>query len=182
MNRNQTVLDVHQADLPFALGSISIQCNANAVTSIRFSEDRLPVPIESFALTASSSVLQAAMEQLELYFEGELQAFDLPLEFNGTPFQNDVWKALQEIPFGKVRSYSDIATAIGRPKAVRAVGAAIGANPIAIVIPCHRVIGSNGTLTGFAGGLDRKSWLLELENALQVKNPRQRELEFVSPA
>lgn len=104
-------------------------------------------------------------KQLDAYFAGELKAFDLAIEPNGTPFQLSVLRQLQNIAYGEVRSYTDIATAIGNPKAVRAVGSANGNNPIAIIIPCHRVIGSNGSLTGFGGGLDSKRYLLELERS-----------------
>ncbi|HSP13306.1 MAG TPA: methylated-DNA--[protein]-cysteine S-methyltransferase [Thermoanaerobaculia bacterium] len=101
--------------------------------------------------------------QLAEYFAGKRRTFDVDLDLSGTPFQLEVWSALQRIPYGEVRSYGEIARAIKRPKAVRAVGAANGANPIPIIVPCHRVIGSNGSLTGFGGGLDVKRRLLELE-------------------
>ena len=107
--------------------------------------------------------LADACEQLREYFAGERQAFDIPLQLNGTEFQVSVLKALQEIPYGQTASYGEIARRIGRPKAVRAVGAANGRNPIPIVVPCHRVIGSTGDLTGFGGGLDTKEALLRLE-------------------
>jgi methylated-DNA-[protein]-cysteine S-methyltransferase len=112
------------------------------------------------------SVLTACAEQLTAYFSRECREFDLPLAPTGTPFQKEVWRALKEIPYGELRSYSDIAKRIDRASAVRAVGAANGRNPLPIVVPCHRVIGSNGKLTGFAGGLDVKEQLLELEGAL----------------
>lgn len=105
----------------------------------------------------------AAREQLTEYLAGERHGFELPLELSGTPFQRDVLAALQRIPYGETKSYSDIAAAIGRPKAVRAVGAANARNPLPIVIPCHRVIGKRGSLTGFGGGLDVKERLLDLE-------------------
>lgn len=104
-----------------------------------------------------------ATDQLDAYFAGERRTFDFPLAPAGTPFQMSVWKALRSIPYGEVRSYGQIAHEIGNPKAVRAVGRANGSNPIAIVVPCHRVIGANGTLTGFGGGIDRKVRLLALE-------------------
>lgn len=106
---------------------------------------------------------RAVKKQLQEYFDGQRQDFDLPLAPAGTPFQTSVLDALLEIPYGETRSYRDVAEAVGNPKAVRAVGGANGNNPIAIVIPCHRVIGSNGTLTGFGGGLDSKRFLLDLE-------------------
>ena len=110
--------------------------------------------------------LDDASRQLDEYFEGRRQRFELRLNPQGTPFQQAVWRALQQIPFGKIDSYSALAQRIERPKAVRAVGAANGANPICIIIPCHRVIGRDGSLTGFAGGLPRKQLLLELEGAV----------------
>jgi methylated-DNA-[protein]-cysteine S-methyltransferase len=108
--------------------------------------------------------LGAAVAQLKAYFAGELTDFDVELDLQGTEFQRRVWKALLTIPFGETRSYGEIAEQIGAPGAARAVGLANGHNPIAIVVPCHRVIGANGSLTGFGGGLDRKRTLLELEN------------------
>ena len=105
----------------------------------------------------------AALRQLTEYFAGERRTFDLPLKLSGTEFQMSVLQALQEIPYGETTSYADIAERVGRPKAVRAVGAANGRNPIPIIVPCHRVIGSHGDLTGFGGGLDTKEALLRLE-------------------
>ena len=108
-------------------------------------------------------ILAEAARQLAAYFTGALRRFDLPLAPRGTPFQLAVWQALQAIPYGETRSYAALARAIGRPAAVRAVGAANGQNPLPLVIPCHRVIGSNGALVGFGGGLATKRWLLDLE-------------------
>ncbi len=110
-------------------------------------------------------VLIATATQLGEYFAGKRTAFDLPLDFRGTEFQKSVWAALLTIPFGETRSYADIARQLGCPAATRAVGAANGRNPISIIAPCHRVIGSNGALTGFAGGLEAKRRLLALESA-----------------
>lgn len=106
-----------------------------------------------------------AVDQLDAYFAGELHEFDLRLEFHGTAFQRRVWAALQTIPYGETRSYGEIAQQIGSPTASRAVGLANGHNPIAVIVPCHRVIGANGSLTGFGGGLDRKRALLALERS-----------------
>ena len=111
-------------------------------------------------------VLRAAIEQLTAYFAGSLREFNLPLEVTGTDFQMRVWRILQDIPYGETRSYRDLALALGSPTAVRAVGAANGANPLPIVIPCHRVIGANGKLVGYGGGLALKKRLLELERGL----------------
>ena len=112
---------------------------------------------------AARELLDALRAQLDGYFAGHRTVFDLPLAPAGTPFQRSVWTALCDVRYGETASYAQIAQRVGSPAAVRAVGAANGRNPIAIVIPCHRIIGSNGTLTGYAGGLDRKRMLLALE-------------------
>lgn len=109
-------------------------------------------------------ILLKAEDQLKEYFAGKRMSFDLPLDFKGTPFQKSVWEYLVHIPFGETRSYGEVAKDLGRPKAMRAVGAANGRNPISIIAGCHRVIGANGSLTGFAGGLAAKSFLLSLES------------------
>ena len=109
--------------------------------------------------------LRFAVEQVEEYFAGERTSFDLPLEIAGTAFQQDVWRVLRSIPFGEAWSYGRVAQALGRPGASRAVGAANAANVLPLIIPCHRVIGSDGKLTGFGGGLATKKWLLEFEGA-----------------
>lgn len=121
------------------------------------------VPLGDMIEDPSFPILLKTEQQLNEYFAGERTCFELELDFTGTEFQKEVWAALLEIPFGETRSYGDIARRIGRPKAVRAVGAANGRNPISIVAPCHRVIGTSGKLTGFAGGLDNKALLLKLE-------------------
>jgi methylated-DNA-[protein]-cysteine S-methyltransferase len=113
------------------------------------------------------SLCEGVARQLSEYFAGKRTAFDLPLDPEGTEFQRDVWRALTEIPFGQRASYADVARRIGRPEAVRAVGAANGANPIAVVIPCHRVIGRDGSLTGYGAGLPIKRWLLDFESGLR---------------
>lgn len=110
-----------------------------------------------------STLCAEAARQLDRYFAGSLTRFDLPLDLRGTPFQQQAWLALAEIPYGETRTYAEQAARLGRPSAARAVGAANGRNPLSIVLPCHRVIGSDGSLTGFAGGLDAKRWLLEHE-------------------
>jgi methylated-DNA-[protein]-cysteine S-methyltransferase len=112
----------------------------------------------------SHPVLLHAEAELTEYFEGMRQTFSVPLELRGTPFQKGVWEALLSIPFGETRSYGQLAKQLGQPKAVRAVGAANGRNPISIIVPCHRVIGFSGKLTGFAGGLQAKAQLLQLES------------------
>ncbi|MCP1469816.1 methylated-DNA-[protein]-cysteine S-methyltransferase [Sphingobium sp. OAS761] len=113
-------------------------------------------------------VLRNTAHQLARYFAGTLRQFDLPLDPRGTAFQRSVWQALRDIPFGETRSYGQIARQIGRPTASRAVGAANGRNPLSIVAPCHRVVGADGALTGFAGGLAAKQWLIEHERACRA--------------
>lgn len=119
-------------------------------------------------VSGPNRVLRRLQKQLEEYFEGQRIKFDLPMVMTGTPFQKKVWKALIEIPFGKTMTYQSLTNELGNPKAIRAVAGANGANKMAIIIPCHRVIGSDGSLTGYAGGKWRKQWLLEHESK-QVK-------------
>jgi len=139
--------------------TLEIEAGDAGVRAVRFvrSEEHGPAggPLHPLA--------EEARKQLQAYFDGKLWRFDLPLDLDGTPFQVRVWRALLEIPYGKTWSYRELAAHIGTPKAVRAVGAANGANPVAIVVPCHRVIGANGKLTGYGGGLPVKQMLLELE-------------------
>jgi methylated-DNA-[protein]-cysteine S-methyltransferase len=118
----------------------------------------------------ASAVLAATRAQLEAYFAGELTTFDLPLVPRGTPFQRRVWTALCGIGYGEAISYAELARRIGNPSAVRAVGGANGRNPLPIVVPCHRVIGADGSLTGFGGGVERKRWLLAHEGAIPVEH------------
>ena len=112
---------------------------------------------------ANALVLDETARQLEEYFAGQRRNFDLPLGLEGTSFQRQVWEALLDIPFGETTSYGKLASEIGRPTAARAVGMANGSNPVSIIVPCHRVVGSNGSLTGYGGGLDRKQRLLDME-------------------
>ncbi|MFH7586340.1 methylated-DNA--[protein]-cysteine S-methyltransferase [Oceanimonas smirnovii] len=143
--------------LPSPCGPLRIEANSEAITRILFLDKPLA------ATAPASPLLAQTCDQLNAYFAGELTRFSLPLAPAGTPFQQQVWQALLTIPWGEKHSYRDIAVAIGNPRAVRAVGAANGRNPIPIIIPCHRVIGANGSLTGYAGGLTRKRWLLDHE-------------------
>lgn len=112
------------------------------------------------------SAFKAIHQQLDAYFAGKLTHFEIPLKVSGTPFQERVWKALCEIPYGQTWSYAQLAAHIGNPKAVRAVGTANGRNPISIIVPCHRVIGADGSLVGYGGGLDKKTFLLQLEKVI----------------
>lgn len=114
----------------------------------------------------SSAVLEAAKRQLEEYFAGDRRGFDLPLAPEGTAFQKQVWSELMKIPYGETRTYGDIARVIAKPGAARAVGMANNRNPISVIIPCHRVVGASGALTGYGGGLDKKAFLLQLEKHL----------------
>jgi methylated-DNA-[protein]-cysteine S-methyltransferase len=138
------------------VGLIEIQSTEQGLRAVSFVETR------SFE-TEENAHNSLTINQLCEYFDGKRKAFDLIFDLEGTPFQQRVWQALLTIPFGKTRSYMDIARALGDPKAIRAVGTANGSNKIAIIIPCHRVIGSDGSLTGYAGGLHRKKWLLDFE-------------------
>ena len=155
-------MNYHFFDTP--IGTLRLVSDGDGLTSIEF-PGRHGI-IEEGDNQAIDPVLAAAAEQLSEYFAGTRNHFKLPLNPGGTAFQQTVWSALAEIPYGELRSYKDIAETIGKPKAVRAVGAANGRNPLPIVVPCHRVIGSDGSLTGFAGGLPAKTRLLTLEGAL----------------
>jgi len=146
------------------LGRLLIAGDGEGLRSIAFGrEGRRCTPGSDWI--RDDGLLEGPASQLEAYFAGRLVRFDLDLAPTGTEFQIAVWKAVEAIPYGETVTYGEIATRIGKPAAVRAVGAANGANPLPIVIPCHRVIGSNGSLTGYGGGLDLKASLLELEHA-----------------
>ena len=146
------------------VGLLTLVASETGLVAILWEDDRPGrVPLGALEEQADHPILAVAERQLGEYFAGDRKAFTLPLEFRGTAFQQAVWAALLAIPFGETRSYADIARAIGRPTATRAVGAANGRNPLSIVAPCHRVLGSSGALTGFAGGLGAKRLLLALE-------------------
>jgi len=142
------------------LGLMAVSAVDEGVTYVHMGVEEMK---DAWGPEEATPVLKAAVDQLEAYFAGDLQEFDLPLAAQGTAFQHRVWTELCRIPYGQTVSYLDIAEQLGDRKAVRAVGLANGRNPIAIVVPCHRVIGSNGKLTGYAGGLWRKERLLNLE-------------------
>lgn len=150
--------DLLKTKIKTPLGIAEIAGNFSGISTIRLIDEKDFIPEEI------PSGLQLAVEQLQNYFSGEFRNFKLDLNPKGTDFQKKVWKALQEIPYGTTCSYLDLAKKLGDVKAIRAVAAANGKNPLWIVIPCHRVIGTNGSLTGYAGGLRRKKWLLEHEN------------------
>lgn len=142
---------------------LTLVSDGSALTALLFERDGR-APVQTGKMDA---VLKETVKQLDQYFAGTRTNFDLPLNPAGTEFQKRVWMALRAIPYGQSVAYRDIAEQIGNPKAVRAVGGANGCNPIAIIVPCHRVIGANGSLTGFGGGLDRKRYLLALERGEQ---------------
>lgn len=147
------------------VGRLLVAADAEGLLSIRFpTEKQVYRPQEHWR--QDSQAFAEVFEQLQAYFTGELTRFALPVRFGGTDFQNRVWKILCAIPFGETISYQTLATRMGNPKASRAVGRAIGANPLPIIVPCHRVIGTNGSLTGFAGGLPIKKFLLEHERRI----------------
>lgn len=146
------------------LGKLKIVCHEQALIALVWPKDPPKrVPLESCIENSHHPLICTTKTQLMEYFNKKRRIFDLPLELRGTPFQKDVWKALLDLSYGETRSYLDLAKSIGRPQAVRAVATAIGKNPLSIIIPCHRVIGSNGNLTGFAGGLESKAFLISLE-------------------
>jgi len=147
------------------VGRLTLVAGDRHLVAIAWQSETAPPPFGAAPETAPHPVLDQVERQLAAYFAGERRDFDLPLDFRGTDFQRRVWHALLTIPFGETRSYRDIAVQLGQPSATRAVGAANGRNPIPIVAPCHRVIGANGSLTGFGGGLENKAFLLDLEQA-----------------
>ncbi len=149
--------------MPSPVGALRLRAEPDALVGVEFLGPAAAAPASP---DLSHPVLAEARRQLGEYFAGERTAFELPLRARGTPFQERVWAALARIPYGETRSYREIATEIGRPESVRAVGAANGRNPLAIVVPCHRVIGADGSLTGYGGGLPRKTWLLGHERAV----------------
>lgn len=151
---------------PSAFGDLGIAASEAGLVGIDLQTGKRPLPVRTEWRRAATALTDLAAVQLNAYFGGERQGFDLPLNAAGTPFQQSVWRALCAIPYGETRSYRELAEAIGNPSAVRAVARANGANPLSIVVPCHRVIGSDGTLTGYAGGLEMKARLLILEGAL----------------
>ena len=148
------------------IGTLTLTSNGSALTRLSIAEPS--DTSDSDVSPDSDAILAAAREQLDAYFDMRLTRFDLPLEPRGTEFQRRVWDSLRLIPFGETISYAELARRVDNPKAVRAVGAANGRNPLMIVVPCHRVIGADGSLTGFGGGIERKRWLLDHENRVRV--------------
>jgi len=154
---------LYYATFESPVGPLLLAGDSNALRRVSFeSSKRSPLPQADWK--QNQAAFAEVIRQLQAYFRGELKEFDLPLAMEGTEFQLRVWNALRRIPYGETVSYSQLAERIGSPRAVRAVGLANGSNPIPIIVPCHRVIGSDGSLTGFGGGLSTKRKLLELEN------------------
>ncbi len=145
------------------VGRLLLTSDGDALTGLYFTDiGKALVPAEDWE--EDDNAFKDVRRQLDEYFEGKREDFDIPLKMQGSPFQLAVWNALREIPYGHTASYRDVATRIGKPNAVRAVGTTNGRNPIAVIVPCHRVIGANGSLTGYAGGMDAKRLLLDLES------------------
>ena len=161
-----------QRVFPSPVGNLVLTASETGLTGVYFPTSRHGPPVGPHSLSSSpvgsggTLVLDRVEAQLEEYFAGSRTTFDLPLEPSGTDFQLSVWELLRRIPYGFTTSYGELARALGDQQKSRAVGAANGANPIPIIVPCHRVVGSKGELTGFGGGIERKRWLLEHEGAL----------------
>jgi methylated-DNA-[protein]-cysteine S-methyltransferase len=156
-----------QARYAGPMGPMIVAATARGLAGVWFEGQRHLPDVSGWPLQPEHPLLRQAIAQLDGYFAGRRSGFDLPLDLQGgTAFQRSVWQALLAIPAGGTTSYGALGQRIGRPAAVRAVGAAVGRNPVSIVVPCHRVLGSDGSLTGYAGGLERKSALLQLEGAL----------------
>ena len=153
-------MNVYYLEMPSPIGKLTLTCDGKALTAVHMDCGPLKLPKDA---KRGHALLEKAREQLNEYFAGKRTEFDLPLAAQGTEFQRKVWARLCEIPFAKTASYGDVAKNVGNAKASRAVGLANGRNPIGIIVPCHRVIGANGTLTGYGGGLERKQWLLDHE-------------------
>jgi len=153
------------------IGRLLLTSDGTALTGLYMEPSREWQCIDGAARDATAWPLPAALRQLAEYFAGTRRAFDLPLRPQGTAFQRRVWAALAEIPYGRTLSYGDLAQRIDNPRAARAVGLANNRNPLSIVVPCHRVIGADGSLTGYGGGLERKRWLLAHEGLLSTSAP-----------
>jgi methylated-DNA-[protein]-cysteine S-methyltransferase len=165
LSQNRTGSTIFTATLQSPVGTLHLAAIDSALLAVVWRRESTPqLPFDTAIERADHPVLGETIRQLGQYFAGERRSFELPLEFRGTDFQRQVWTTLLAIPFGETRSYLDVARSLGNPDAVRAVGAANGRNPISIIAPCHRVIGTSGALTGFGGGLEAKAWLLAHES------------------
>jgi methylated-DNA-[protein]-cysteine S-methyltransferase len=153
------------------IGPLTLAGAGSTLMHLRMTDQTHDPDRTAWQLAPTNGAFPAAVEQLNAYFAGELTEFDVELDLQGTEFQRRVWAALRTIPYGETQSYGDIAVQIGAPGASRAVGLANGRNPISVIVPCHRVVGSTGSLTGYGGGLDRKRTLLTLERDRQAAQP-----------
>ena len=160
---------IHWTLVPSPIGDLLVKGDGEAVTGLYMEGENEP-PATGAVRQDDDPALAAARRQLDAYFAGRLTRFDLPLHLHGTDFQRKVWNALLTIPFGRTTSYGALAKALGKPGAMRAVGLANGRNPISIIVPCHRVIGSDGSLTGYGGGIERKRWLLAHEQEVAARS------------
>lgn len=156
MHRQHTVIDS-----PYGL--LTLVATDGALSGLYMTDQRHRPAEDTFG-DRDPAPFDAAISQLDAYFAGDLKEFDVPLRLDGTPFQRSVWQQLLEIPYGQTRTYGELAAVLGKPAASRAVGLANGKNPVSVIVPCHRVIGANGGLTGYGGGLDRKQRLLAFES------------------
>jgi methylated-DNA-[protein]-cysteine S-methyltransferase len=167
---NIQAASLHATTCDTPLGRLWLAASADGLAGAWFHGQRhFAGPQPSWRDGADDRVLRDAAAQIQAYFAGRLRRFDLPLAPHGTPFQRAVWRAIAQVPYAGCISYSELARAAGVPAAVRAAGAATGRNPVSIVVPCHRIVGARGALTGYAGGLDRKRTLLALEAGAQVQ-------------
>ena len=155
-------MKTYHTTIPSPIGAITLTASDRGITGL-YMENHKGYPVITADWDQDVAPFRDLHRQLDAYFAGKLQKFDVPLDLKGTPFQLEVWRALMDIPYGETATYLQQAIRISRPAAIRAVGTANGRNPISIIVPCHRVIGTNGSLTGYGGGLDRKRYLLELE-------------------
>ena len=171
-NKNHFVKNAKRKDLSCLtmqspIGELLLVADESAFTGVYYAgRKHIPAIHKNWKTDWKNPILKEAVAQLKDYFAGKRDEFDLPLRMTGTGFQEKVWKEIARIPFGETLTYSELARRVGSPTAIRAAGASTGRNPMSIIVPCHRVVGKNGSLTGFAGGLERKRHLLKLENAL----------------
>lgn len=163
MNRTHTLVDS-------PIGPLTLVAEDGVVCAVYMDAQRYRPADADFGVP-DDAAFDEPKRQLQEYFAGRRTAFDFPIALSGTDFQRDVWTALRDIPFGTTTTYRDLAESIGRPTAMRAVGLAVGHNPVSVVVPCHRVVGANGALTGYAGGLPRKQFLLNLERGGTGEQP-----------
>ena len=166
MSSGAPIFSRRRCEAPF--GVVTVIGSDLGIRFVMFSNDAHPKPLEKLHIsdTEIHDSVNDAITQLQEYFVGSRYDFELPLDLQGTEFQVAAWNALAEIPYGRTASYGQQAASIGRPKAVRAIGGANGRNPVAIVLPCHRIVGADGSLTGFGGGIEVKKWLLDHEQSM----------------